>query len=175
MIEIWKPIDGYHGKYEISNHGNVKSLSRVIGHGKGYLIQESILNNQKDSDDYLQVCLPVENRRKKSFKIHQLVAKHFKPDFISGCQVCHTDGNKLNNNEDNLYVGNTITNTLDKYKQGRTKLTLEQIGEIINSTCLQGELSKKYGVAQSFISRIKNGTRGKGYRFSIQNTQLTIV
>ena len=28
MVEIWRPIQGYEGLYEVSNLGNVKSLSR---------------------------------------------------------------------------------------------------------------------------------------------------
>ena len=30
MQEIWKPIDGYEGLYEVSNHGNVRSLDRYV-------------------------------------------------------------------------------------------------------------------------------------------------
>jgi hypothetical protein len=29
MEEVWKPIQGYEGHYEISNLGNVKSLAKV--------------------------------------------------------------------------------------------------------------------------------------------------
>ena len=32
MKEIWKPIDGYEGLYEVSNFGRVRSLDRVIRH-----------------------------------------------------------------------------------------------------------------------------------------------
>jgi len=28
--EIWKDITGYEGYYQISSHGNVKSLDRII-------------------------------------------------------------------------------------------------------------------------------------------------
>lgn len=28
MVEIWRPVQGYEGLYEVSNLGNVKSLSR---------------------------------------------------------------------------------------------------------------------------------------------------
>lgn len=30
MNEIWKNIKGYEGKYQVSNLGNVKSLSRKV-------------------------------------------------------------------------------------------------------------------------------------------------
>lgn len=28
--EIWKPVVGYEGLYEVSNYGNVKSLERYV-------------------------------------------------------------------------------------------------------------------------------------------------
>jgi NUMOD4 motif len=30
--EVWKPIDGTNGLYEISSHGRVRSLDREVGH-----------------------------------------------------------------------------------------------------------------------------------------------
>lgn len=30
MIEIWKPIKGYEGIYEVSNKGRVKSLEDIL-------------------------------------------------------------------------------------------------------------------------------------------------
>ena len=36
-MEIWKEVKGYEGLYEISNLGNVKSLSRSIVRGNGVM------------------------------------------------------------------------------------------------------------------------------------------
>ena len=33
MEEIWKPVVGYEGFYEVSNMGRVKSLERKVRHG----------------------------------------------------------------------------------------------------------------------------------------------
>ena len=33
--EIWKDIEGYEGKYQVSNKGNVKSLDRKVLKGNG--------------------------------------------------------------------------------------------------------------------------------------------
>lgn len=30
MEELWKPIEGYEGLYEVSNLGRVRSLDRVV-------------------------------------------------------------------------------------------------------------------------------------------------
>lgn len=34
--EVWKPIKGYEGLYEVSNLGNLRSLDRYIMCGKQY-------------------------------------------------------------------------------------------------------------------------------------------
>ena len=35
MKEIWKDIEGYEGLYQVSNYGNIKSLSRVVKNAYG--------------------------------------------------------------------------------------------------------------------------------------------
>lgn len=42
MDEIWKDIRGYEGKYQVSNLGNVKSLSRRIKGNKHTTINGNI-------------------------------------------------------------------------------------------------------------------------------------
>ena len=43
--EIWKPIKGYEGKYEVSNFGKVKSLKRYKrNNSKMQLVEERILS-----------------------------------------------------------------------------------------------------------------------------------
>ena len=32
-IEIWKPIEGLEGKYEVSNLGRVRSIDRISSNG----------------------------------------------------------------------------------------------------------------------------------------------
>lgn len=50
MVEIWRPIQGYEGLYEVSNLGNVKSLSR-----------NALLSKHKNNRGYLSVSLYKEN------------------------------------------------------------------------------------------------------------------
>lgn len=37
MTETWKPIPGYEGLYEVSDHGRVRSLDRVVEFSDGRL------------------------------------------------------------------------------------------------------------------------------------------
>lgn len=48
MEEIWKPIKGYEGLYEVSNLGRVKSLKRW------HHQREQILKNKFTTDGYYE-------------------------------------------------------------------------------------------------------------------------
>ena len=86
MEEVWK-LCTLHSNYEISNLGNVRNNST----GK------TLKPNLKTR--YLKIDLG----RKRTTNIHRLVLLAFKPDeFFEGAQVNHIDGNKHNNNLDNL-------------------------------------------------------------------------
>lgn len=74
FMETWKDIIGYEGLYQVSDLGNVKSLTRNILHRNGTL-QPRIgqpLSPSIDGSGYKQVFLQ-KHGTGKSFKIHKLV------------------------------------------------------------------------------------------------------
>ena len=104
MEEIWKDIKGYEGLYQISNLGNVKSLSRTMENkgtfGKIYHIKEKIMKPKIDKG-YYRIGL-TKNKIRKYFAVHRLVAIAFieNPDNLE--IINHKDENPLNNKVDNL-------------------------------------------------------------------------
>lgn len=105
MIEIWKSIKGYEGLYEVSNHGKVRSIDKVVeyawrGQTKKAAKKGKVLTPVK-RDEYLGVSLSKEGKR-KSFLIHRLVAEAFVENPFNLPQVNHKDENKFNNNVSNL-------------------------------------------------------------------------
>ena len=95
MQEIWKDIEGFDGKYQISNMGNLRSFTFVK---KGELIKPAT-----DKRGYKIVMLSRGTRDKTyTTRIHRLVAKHFIPNPLNLPQVNHKDENKTNNRVDNL-------------------------------------------------------------------------
>ena len=90
--EIWKPVIGYEGFYEVSNCGRVKSLHR----GK-----ERILKPSPDGDGYLYVIL-CKNGEKSKGRVHQLVMRAFVGKCPDGYEVDHFDWNPKNNSLGNL-------------------------------------------------------------------------
>lgn len=92
--EIWKPVAGFEGLYEVSNTGRVKSLKRL--HTK-----ERILSQWLNHRGYARVTLWKENRQTKH-SVHRLVADAFIPNPYGKPQVNHKDENKQNNAVENL-------------------------------------------------------------------------
>lgn len=105
--EIWKPIKGYENLYEVSNLGNVKSLSRIVKgvkYGKyyEYVIQEKILKQNKDTKGYLLVKLNKDGVSKNK-RVHRLVAESFLGD-IYNKEIDHLNTNKIDNRVENLRI-----------------------------------------------------------------------
>ena len=113
--EIWKPIKGYEGLYEISNLGRVKSLN-YKGTGK-----EKILKNTENSKGYLMVCL-TKNGKQKLFKIHRLVAEAFIPNPENKPCIDHINTIKNDNRVENLrWVTNEENNNNPLTKKKRNE------------------------------------------------------
>jgi hypothetical protein len=95
--EIWLPVSGYEGRYEISNFGNIKALSRP--HYK----RKSPILVKKQLDRYGYHYVHISNGIKgRNIKVHRLVAIAFIPNPENKSDVNHIDGNKLNNHVSNL-------------------------------------------------------------------------
>ena len=113
MEEIWKDIKGYEGRYMISNLGNVKSL-KYFHHNKEALLVGGIKHG------YRQVIL-VKDYKNKYKNVHRLVAEAFIPNPLKKPQINHIDGNKLNNNVDNLEWCTQKEDQIHAYKNGLQK------------------------------------------------------
>lgn len=93
--EIWKPIKGYEGYYEVSNLGEVRSCVTTTSRRKG-LIKPHLKNG------YLAVNLFNDKSKCKHHYIHRLVAEAFILKIPDYKIVNHIDCNKMNNSADNL-------------------------------------------------------------------------
>lgn len=123
--EIWKPIKGYEGIYEISNIGRVKSLRRIVNNGYcDYFIEEKILKTSMNTDGYLKITL-IKCKKRKTYKIHQLIAIAFLNHIPKGSTIVvdHIDNNKLNNNINNIQLITSRLNSSKDKKNFSSKYT----------------------------------------------------
>ena len=100
MQEIWKDIHDYEGLYQVSNMGNVKSLSPNLKHRKGKP-NELIMHKTMSSTGYMHVQL-YKNHKAITKLVHILVATAFIDNPENKPEVNHIDGNKRNNAIENL-------------------------------------------------------------------------
>lgn len=110
VIELWKPISGYEGLYEISCFGRIKSLAK---NGK----KERMLKSSSNGQGYRHVVL-CKNDIKKTIDIHRLVASAFVPNPEGKIQINHIDGVKGNNFYSNIEWCTQSENITHAYKCG---------------------------------------------------------
>lgn len=95
MEEIWKDIEEFEGRYQVSNLGNIKSLNYA---NRGYVQN---LVPKENNRGYLWVELRKDGKG-KPILIHRLVAEAFIENENNYPIINHKDENPLNNTVDNL-------------------------------------------------------------------------
>lgn len=116
-MELWTAIPGYDGFYEVSNYGNVRSLTRFVPYGR----HKGMTYIGRDiklfiSGKYLSVKLSRAGVTKTTY-VHELVLLAFegeRPNLGGRCEIRHLDGNCLNNALDNLKYGTVKENQADR-------------------------------------------------------------
>lgn len=157
--EFWAVIPNYEGLYEASNTGKIRSLPRNTT--KGFVLKACKSNR----DGRPRVTL-FKNGIRKYFQVHVLILYAFSgmPKEKQECR--HLNGNKTDNNIENLVWGTKQENQNDKYihktmpygeKHSSHKLTASDVIYIRSDESkhfTQQDLAKKFNVSQVLISRI---------------------
>jgi len=173
--EEWKPISGFYGFYEVSSHGRVRSLERMVyanhpcGRVIGQPIKAKILKPIADRDGYMRVNL-YRDGKSQSGMVHRFVCRAFHGENPEGrTHVAHGDGSRANNHFMNLRWATPQENSDDMTKHGtvrkggghpRAKLAFTDVQQIIKRRH-GGEtytsIATSYGVSISTISSIIYG------------------
>ena len=179
MTEVWKDIEGYEGRYQVSNLGNVKSLN-YGGHG-----YEKNLTPKVNNSGRLWVEL-MKDGEKKQFLIHRLVGFAFIPNPMNLPQINHMDENPKNNRVDNLEWCTGLYNVryyLERHPNiARERKTPSRrnrkIGLKINQIDSDGcvvktwddvrEIVNNVGYSQWSITQCCDGKRHRAYGFEWQ-------
>lgn len=123
-MEIWKPIDGTNGMYEVSDTGKVRSLN-YLGHGE---TRELALC--ADHKGYLRVRLCMSDGKRVTRKVHRLVAQAFIDNPENKPEVNHKNGDKMCNHAWNLEWASARENTIHAYREGLKEKTRERCREM---------------------------------------------
>lgn len=151
-LEIWKDIEGYEGKYQISTLGRVKSLNY------NHTGKEQILNSYSNTNGYLQVNFhPCKT-------IHRLVAQTFLPTPSSEqTQVNHIDEDKHNNRVENLCwctpkenINWGSHNQMSAAGRSKPVLQFDKSGNLLAEYPSAQEAARQTGVHQGDISKCCN-------------------
>lgn len=167
--EVWKPVVGYEGIYEVSNMGRIKSLERMGTAGTP--VHEKLLHPYREKHKgYMVVCLRKNNKASVK-KIHRLVAEAFIPnDNLFTDTVNHIDEDKTNNRVDNLEWmsnGDNVRYSQSGWKHYRAKkIRCLNTGEVFGS---YRDMERAYGLRPRAIKdNIKNGANHyKEYYFEL--------
>ena len=167
MPEIWKPVPGYEGKYEVSDQGRVRSLDRNITYRDGRTrfypgqILKQYMVVSEDGQKYWSIRI---TKAGKNYRVHSLVMRAFVGDPAPGQIVRHLDGNGLNNNLHNLAYGTNAQNQIDIYGYGGTpglgKLKPEDGAEIVKlheAGFSYSQIMKVFPVSKSTVARVVHG------------------
>lgn len=134
----FKDVVGFEGLYVVNQDGVVISVKRVanLGKGKTRVVPAKLLSKWYNFRGYELVSLH-KNSKKISIPTHIIVAKAFISNPENKPEVNHKDGDKKNNNVNNLEWVTRIENqrhsiyVLGKHRAGElhhnAKITVEQV------------------------------------------------
>jgi hypothetical protein len=173
LAERWRTIPDFEGLYEVSDHGRVRSLDRIVRKRVvrgGPIIQirrrGKVLSLSPDSHGYPMVNLCSDGQQQSSL-VHHLVLNTFVGPRKSGQECRHLDGNRANNELCNLTWGTALENALDKKRHGTavapkggehglSTLTVSDVRSIRRDIEREpsAKLARAFGISQAHVRRI---------------------
>lgn len=163
MDELWRPVVGYEGWYEVSNLGEVKRVMPGTG------TRCRVLKPYLDTKGYYSYTLTVLGKQKDHLA-HRIVAYAWIENAKDRPCINHIDSNRKNNVVSNLewvtYKENTnhcIKNgrfnghlhSLKGEKNPKSKLSEKDILKIRKSRKLLTEIAEEFGITSGYASLIR--------------------
>jgi hypothetical protein len=111
MSELWRDIPGYEGRYQVSDHGRVRSVDhrvRLVARGTETtrLVRGRVLKPGPQKSGHLTVALGKGNSK----QVHAMVLLAFVGPYPAEQEVLHLDDDPTNNRLGNLEYGTRSQN-----------------------------------------------------------------
>lgn len=162
--EKWLPVTGYEGLYEVSDCGRVRGLDKnrgKIGRIRGKILKQGTFQK---GHKHVKLC---KDGHQKTTSVHRIVLSAFIGPCPDGMECCHNDGNPANNHINNLRWDTRSNNQYDALLHGTKQKGEEVYSSKLNEDAVRDirenykkflapHFSKKYGVSQNVIYRVKN-------------------
>lgn len=116
----WRAVLGYEGEYEVSDEGQVRSLTRKITRSDGhtYVSAGRVLSSPLDKSGYAKVSL-YNRQGQRKVSVSVLVLETFVgPRPADRPHACHSDDDRTNNRLSNLRWDTASANAFDKVRNG---------------------------------------------------------
>lgn len=168
--EQWKPVAGLEGAFEVSDHGRIRSVDRMVrfvdkaGQEQHRLKRGKVIPAHKINSGYLVAHMSLDGRR-VARTVHSIVAEAFIGPRPKGMDVCHNDGDRLNNRADNLRYDTRAGNHADRILHGTiydgataaklSVLAVQLIRDLSDGTdAYIKRMAKAAGVTEKTVKRI---------------------
>ena len=170
----WVPVPSLNGYISVTRCGKIKTHDREVPftrNGTNYMakFKGKEINPWIASNGYLYIALKRNGKRKK-YLVHRLLGEVFVPGFNKNLTINHLNGNKLDNNIENLEWIPLADNTKHQWEAGLVdlrgsnhpgaKLTPKQVKAIRKMIALgvpDNCIATLSPVSCKIISRIRNG------------------
>lgn len=110
--EVWCRVEGFRGRYEVSNQGRVRRLYK-----SGV---KRVLSLHPNNDGYLRVELYPDGRRVR-IQVSHLVLNAFVGPRPEGMETAHLNGDKVDNRPENLAWVSHAENVRHQVVHGTTR------------------------------------------------------
>ena len=190
MSEVWKPIKGYEGIYEVSSYGRVRSLEHKARHksrtGNEFQVTyKGRIRKLYTNEEGRKFLVVKRNGKNASLKVHRLVAKAFIPNPDNLPFVNHKDENPSNNHVENLEwctheynvrYGTAIMRIRNtQLNRAKAVLQLDKDGNVLGKFLSLERAAEAMGCCTQLIQRVCDNKphcyTAKGYRWQWADKQ----
>ena len=165
-VEVWRPVPGYGGRYDVSSHGRVRTWIQRCSKERRKV--PSVMKTCRGSRyGHRAVSLYVGRNTYQKWAVHRMVLWAFVGPCPPGMECAHLNGVHDDNRVENLTWATPKENgehmvahgtSLRGGKNPSSRLTEEAVREIRRDrTSTVSEMSRRYGVSRRAIRFARDG------------------